>query len=365
MLQTIIYFLRKFDWVLISCVMVLAVVGLSAIYSVDLSRGSQLIFFPTQLTAFLLGVTAVVVMTNFRPNFYKKYTKSFYLLSVILLIGVLFFGVTINATTGWYRIGGVSFQPVELAKIGLILMLAYRVSRTGRRFDKLEFFLSSGFLAFIPVSLVLLQPDLGSAFILFSIWFSFILATGVKKRYIAAIVLVLASSFLFGWFFLFKDYQKQRFTAFLNPQQNPLSSGYNLQQSLIAIGSGGWTGRGLGLGTQSQLKFLPAAHTDFVFSVIAEELGFVGVMLVLVPFFILLWRLVEIAEKSSDEFGSYLAFGVAVFFLVQFFLNIGSTLGLVPITGVTLPFVSYGGTSLLINFILIGIVESVVAYDLV
>lgn len=360
MIQKLIRVLRRYDWVLFFCVLVLSIVGLAAIYSVDLSRGSQLSLFSTQLIAFFLGIFLVVVLSNLHTKVYEKYTKLIYLTSIILLVGVLFFGVTVNATTGWYRFMGFSFQPVEVAKIALILILAYTTSQAGQMFDKPDFFLSTGFLAVIPVVLVLLQPDLGSAFVLFCIWLGFIFAAGVKKIYIIGILATLVTVFLGGWFFLFQDYQKERFTSFLNPEANPLSSGYNLQQSLIAIGSGGWTGRGLGFGVQSQLKFLPEAHTDFIFSVIAEELGFIGSMLVIIPFFILLWRLVEIAEESKDEFSSYLVYGIAIFFFVQFFLNIGSTLGLVPITGVTLPFVSYGGTSLLVNLIMIGLAESVV-----
>lgn len=364
MLKKIILFLRGYDWIMAASVFVLIVVGLSAIYSVDLSRGAEsLNFLPTQLVALGLGIILLIVAARSHTTVYKKYTPYIYIASLILLLGVLFFGVTISGTTGWYRIGSLSFQPAEIAKVGLILILGWLVDRTGRRFYEFSFFFSSGFLAFLAVALILLQPDLGSAFILFGIWASFLFFTNVKKRYIFTLVISVVGVFLLGWFFLFEDYQKARLTTFINPSSDPLGAGYNLQQSLIAIGSGRWFGRGLGFGSQSQLKFLPEAQTDFIFSVIAEELGFVGVLLIIIPFFVLLWRLAETADRSKSEFGAYVAFGAAIFFFLQFMLNVGSSAGLLPITGVPLPFVSYGGSSLIINLLLVGVVESIAKYS--
>lgn len=364
MIKKIILFLRGYDWGLIASVFVLLVVGFSAIYSVDLSRGGEnLTYFPTQLIALCLGFGMLAIAAKSHITVYKKYAPYFYILSLLLLLGVLFFGVTVSGTTGWYRIGGLSFQPAEIAKVGLIFILGWLVDKVGRRFYEFSFFFSSGFLAFLAVALIMLQPDLGSAFILFGIWTSFLFFTNVKKRYIFTLIAAAVGVFFLGWFFLFEDYQKARLTTFVDPSSDPLGSGYNLRQSLIAIGSGRWLGRGLGFGSQSQLKFLPEAQTDFIFSVIAEELGFVGVLLIIIPFFIMLWRMVEIAEKSDSEFGSYVAFGAAIFLFLQFVLNVGSSAGLLPITGVPLPFVSYGGSSLIINLLLIGVVESIAKHS--
>ncbi|MFB6225992.1 MAG: FtsW/RodA/SpoVE family cell cycle protein [Candidatus Paceibacteria bacterium] len=356
------YYLQEYDWLLVVSVIFLVSIGLAAIYSVDLSRGDQLNFIYTQLAAAGLGAVAMIVGGSMHIAVYKKYSRLFYFFSILLLVGVLFFGVTVSGTKGWYRFMGLSFQPVEVGKIGLILIMSLLTTEVGRRFYELKFFASSIFLTALIVGPVLLQPDLGSAMILIGIWVSYLLFTGVKKKYLLGLFVSFVAVALLGWSFVLADYQKERFVTFLNPQKDPLGAAYNLRQSIIAIGSGGWFGRGLGFGSQSQLKFLPEAHTDFVFSVIAEELGFIGSLLVILPFFVLVWRLIKIAAESKDEFGSYLVFGIAAFFLIQFFLNIGSAIGLAPIVGVTLPFVSYGGSSLVINLFLIGVVESVVRY---
>ncbi len=362
MWKKIRFYLQSYDWVLITAVFFLVAVGLAAIYSVDLSQGENFNLLYTQLAALIIGTAGLVIGSSLHVTVYKKYARPFYFLVLILLVGVLFFGVKISGTRGWYRFAGLSLQPVELGKIALILILSLLTTKIGRRFYEFKFLASTIFLTFLIVGLVLLQPDLGSAFILVGIWVSYLIFTGVKKEYLLGLF---ATSFLigvFGWFFILEGYQKERLVTFLNPQRDPLGAAYNLRQSIIAVGSGGWIGRGLGFGSQSQLKFLPEAHTDFIFSVIAEELGFIGSMLIIISFFVLVWRLIRIAEKSSNEFGSYVVFGIAAFFLLQFLLNIGSAVGLAPIIGVTLPFVSYGGSSLVVNLFLIGIAESVVRY---
>jgi rod shape determining protein RodA len=205
------------------------------------------------------------------------------------------------------------------------------------------------------VGLILLQPDLGSSLVLFGIWFGVMILAGIKKRYIALLVCLLVVVFSLGWLFVFQDYQKDRLLTFAYSDRDPLGAGYNVIQSIIAIGSGQFFGRGLGFGSQSQLHFLPEAQTDFVFSVIAEELGFIGTFIVLTLYFLLLWRLIRVAQLSTSEFGAYVVLGIIFLFIIQLVLNIGGSTGLLPITGVTLPFVSYGGSSLITNYILIGI----------
>ena len=181
---------------------------------------------------------------------------------------------------------------------------------------------------------------------------------GIKKRYVILLLVFLIAGFFIGWFFLFQTYQKERLFTFVDSERDPLGAGYNVTQSVIAIGSGGFFGRGLGFGSQSQLHFLPEAQTDFIFAVIAEELGFVGAVIVLVLFFLMLWRLIRIARLAGSEFGAYLVSGIVLLFLIQLVLNIGGAAGLLPITGVTLPFVSYGGSSLLAFFAALGILMS-------
>lgn len=352
-------FLRSYDWFLTVVVFILASFGLLAIYSVDLSRGESLTFFPTQLTAFILGFFVFFAAGAMHKVRYESGARLIYLAALLLLVLVLIphVGTEIRGTHGWFRFGGVSFQPAEFAKLALVILLGWLIHRQARRFDRFEFVVSSGLATGLLGGLILMQPDLGSASILFALWFILLFFVGVKKRYLFGIVIFFIILFVVGWFFLFKDYQKGRFTAFLHPEDQ--TYGYNVRQSIIAIGSGKLFGRGLGFGSQSQLHFLPEAQTDFIFSVIGEELGFVGIFMLLTLYFLLFWRLTTIARAAPDDFSAYTTLGIASLFFVQMLINIGGAAGMLPITGVTLPFVSYGGTSLIMNFFLLGVAESI------
>lgn len=352
--------LRKFDWVILLLAWVLVAIGLSALYSIDLSRGNTLTFFPTQLTAMSLGVVVFFIASLLHSSFYQASAKLSYVICWLFLLAVLFLGETIRGTRGWFQFFGLSFQPAELAKVGLILFSAWWIEFQGRRFDRWQFVLTSGFFTFLLVLLVLFQPDLGSAMILLGIWFGLLFLTGVKKRFIALLLVLFVIIGSIGWTFVLQNYQKDRFLTFIDSSRDPLGAGYNVRQSIIAIGGGQFFGRGLGFGSQSQLHFLPEAQTDFVFSVIAEELGFAGSFTVLVLYFLLLWRLLVIAKNAESDFGSYTVLGIILMFFLQILVNIGGATGFLPITGVTLPFLSSGGSSLLINFLLLGIVESIV-----
>lgn len=349
---------RRFDWVVLASVLILSMLGLAAIYSVDLSRGDSLTFFPTQIIALALGLVAVVVISNIHISFFESYARIFYLVAVVLLVAVLFFGISIRGTTGWFRVAGFSFQPAEFAKLALIIFLGWRIARQSRRFDTWQFVAATGIMAGIFAGLIMAQPDLGSAAILMGIWFGLVMLSGTKKRYIFGLISVVVIALVIGWSFFFKTYQKERLLTFIDPERDPLGSGYNVTQSIIAVGSGQIFGRGLGFGSQSQLHFLPEAQTDFIFAVIGEELGFIGVNIMLIVYVVLLWRLVHIAKNCTSDFSAYTVLGIALLFLFQMIVNVGAAIGLLPLTGVTLPFVSYGGSSLLINMILIGISES-------
>lgn len=352
--------IKRFDWLLIGFPLGIVAVGLSAIYSIDLSRGDTLTFFPTQTLALFLGLGAVFVLGSLHVSVFRSSAQLSYWIALLLLIAVLIFGETIRGTTGWFRILGFSFQPAEFAKIGCVLLLSWWITKQGRRFDRLEFVISSGLSTLILCGLIMLQPDLGSAAVIGAIWFGMLLLAGVKKKYVGGLLLFLGLATLFSWFFLFAPYQKDRVLNFLYPEKDPLRSGYNVSQSIIAIGAGQVTGRGLGFGSQSQLHFLPEAQTDFIISVIGEELGFVGIALVLLLFIGLLWRLLAVARRTEDDFSAFVLFGTALLFFVQIFVNIGGATGVLPVTGVTLPFLSYGGSSLIMNFLLIGIAQSIV-----
>jgi rod shape determining protein RodA len=349
---------RKFDWLLIAAVLVLVSISLSAVYSLDLSRGETLIFFPTQAIAFALGLILLLVTGFLRASIYRQGAKLIYLFSLLSLVVVLFFGQTVRGTTGWFKFGSFSFQPAELAKVALIIFGAWWISRQSRRFERSQFVVSSGFFTFLLAALSMLQPDLGSALVLGGIWFGMLFITGTKRRFIFGLLGVFFAVAVLGWFFFLKDYQKDRLLTFLDSGRDPLGAGYNVTQSIIAIGAGQFLGRGLGFGSQSQLHFLPEAQTDFVFSVIAEELGFLGVLVLLGLYFLILWRLLNLAQKVNDDFCAHLILGILLLFLVQLIVNIGGAIGFLPVTGVTLPFVSYGGSSLMINLLLIGIAQS-------
>lgn len=354
-----IFLFRSFDWLIPALVLVLSAVSLAAVYSIDLSRGQNLDFFPTQVLALIAGLCLFFLAGLAHVSFYRAAAKLIYLFSLLLLAAVLFFGETVRGTTGWFRLGSLSFQPAEFAKVGLIIFLAWWISIQARRFDRWQFVLTSGFFTLLPVVLIAFQPDFGSALILLGIWFGLLLLVGVKKRYIACLLGILALTSLFSWNFVLKDFQKERVLTFLDSERAPLKAGYNVSQSIIAIGSGKFFGRGLGFGSQSQLHFLPEAQTDFILSAIAEELGFIGVLVVLAIYFLLIWRLLHIAKTSHDDFTSYLVLGVLLMFFIQLIINVGGATGLLPVTGVTLPFLSYGGSSLAMNFLLLGVVESV------
>lgn len=353
--------LRTYDWLLAAIVFVLVSIGFAAIYSVDLSRGGgeTLIYFPKQLLAFFLGAIVFFLGGRFHIALYYATARVFFFIASALLILVLFFGQTIRGTTGWFVLGPLSFQPAEVAKAALILLLGYIVARVGRRFDRIQYIIATALPAFFLAALVLLQPDLGSASVLLLLWVGVLIVTAKKKWHLGAIAGFFVVVGIIGWLFFFQEYQRERFLTFFYPDRDPLGAGYNVAQSVIAVGAGKVFGRGLGFGSQSQLRFLPEAQTDFIFSVIAEELGFLGAFAVLVLYGLLLFRLISVARSAPNDFGAYTVFGIAWLFFVHMTLNIGAAIGLLPVTGVTLPFLSYGGSSLLMNFFLLGIVQSV------
>lgn len=351
---------ENFDWPLAVAMVLLFSLGIMSIYSVDLSRGSELILFRKQVIAFAIGTVLFVFAATRRYTFFYSFSKFAYFISIVFLIAVLIVGRGIRGTVGWFSVGGFNFQPVELAKVGLILLLSYVIYNFGRRFEKPIFFIGTGIITFLMVGLVMLQPDLGSSLLLLAIWFGLMLIAGARKSLIAGFIFLSVLAAVIGWLFVLQPYQKDRVLTFVDPSRDPLSSGYNVSQALIAIGSGKFFGRGLGFGSQSQMRFLPEAQTDFVFSVIGEELGFVGVVVLLGLYVVLFWRLLLIIKRSDNDYVSAVIYGISILFLAQLVVNIGANLGLLPVTGVTLPLVSYGGSSLIIDMLLLGIAESMV-----
>lgn len=358
MFSRLFHEIRQHDWILTCSVVLLMAIGLAAVYSIDLSRGGALVLTPRQAIAMGGGFVALWLFGSIHRTSYRRTAPYLYVAAVVLLLAVLIFGTTIRGTTGWFRFAGFSFQPVEFAKIALILFTAYLIHRHARRFERMEFFIGTILGAGLLMGLVLLQPDTGSALVLAGLWFGVFALTRTRRRYVIGVVGVGIVLSVISWFFLLAPYQKDRVIAFIHGGDVEADASYNLEQSIIAIGSGQLTGQGLGLGSQSQLHFLPEAQTDFIFAAIGEELGFIGAVTVIILFCTIIGRLLWLATQASDDFEAYTLIGIAVLFGLHLIINVGGVLRLLPLTGIPLPFVSYGGSSLVMSCFLIGVAQS-------
>lgn len=348
------------DWYLIINIFLLMIFGLATLYSLQINIDRpNFEVFNHQLVLALVGLGMFILISFVNFKVWADYYKIILFGGALLLIAVLLFGTDIRGTTGWLVILGQGFQPVEFVKIALIIFLARLFSQGDYQTSPVKGLLVSGAGALLLIALTLLQPDFGSAMLLFATWLGMYFLLPIRKKTVLIMAVVgLAAALTFGLFFL-KDYQKDRLLTFLNPQADPLDSGYNVRQAVVAVGSGQLVGRGLGLGSQSQLNFLPEQQTDFIFAVIAEELGFVGAGLVLLLFFGLLIRVYAIANLAKDNFANFFCLGLICLLTAQIFINIGMNLGIAPVTGVPLPLISYGGSSLLSILILLGIVHNI------
>ena len=282
-----------------------------------------------------------------------------YIVSILLLIVVLFLGKQVRGATSWFHFGIISFEPVELAKPIIIFILAEYFSLRHIELYRIRHIVISGIYMLVPVALVFLQPDLGSAAVLIFLWLGVMIVAGIKLRQLVVLFLIGTIIFAGAWLAVLKPYQKERITSFINPYFDPLGSGYHRIQSIIAIGSGKIWGKGLGQGSQSQLKFLPDRYTDFIFASIAEEMGFVGVLLIFIFYFLMFFRIIKISMAASNNFARLFCVGTAIVFLFHIVVNVGMNLGLLPIAGISLPFISTGGSNLLVSFVTIGIVQSI------
>jgi rod shape determining protein RodA len=360
-LNRYLQFFYRFDWLLAIAVFLLVSFGLAAIYSVALGQGQgEFLNFQKQLIWLVVGFVVLFVMSYLDYHYWQHLRWVLYGIGLVLLVLVLTpLGTSIRGTSGWFIFGPVSFQPVELMKIFTVIALADLASRYGRGLYKLWELAALGVIAAVPFGLVMLQPDFGSGMVLFFTWLALFLLLVKKKWHILLLLGGMAALFMVAWFFVFADYQKDRLMTFVNPTLDPLGSGYNVRQSIIAVGAGQLFGRGLGFGSQSQLKFIPESQTDFIFAVIAEELGFIGVVLLIGLFGFVFYRLFRIATRAPDDFGMFLVLLISVLLFTHIFINIGFCLGLLPVTGISLPFVSYGGSFLVAMMSMIGIALNV------
>lgn len=347
------------DWIVLLAVYLLLGVGLLTIFSLSGGFPHQNIFVRQSLFA-VIGTLALVSFPLFDYRHLSKLSTPLYFLMVGVLLFVLVFGSTIRGTSGWIQVAGFQFQPVELSKIVLIIFLASFISKKRSELGDFVRLFASLVLTSLLIFLVLKQPDLGSALVLAGIWFSMVIVSGIRKRHLALLAVFFVAAVSVGWFFL-APYQQERILTFLHPDRDRQGSGYNVFQSLVAVGSGGMSGKGLGHGSQSQFQFLPERHTDFIFAVVSEELGFIGAGLVLFLFGVMLSRVVGAALSARDNFGYLLGMGIASMIFIQVVVNIGMNVGVLPVTGIPLPLVSYGGSSLLSVFLGIAIVQNIVS----
>jgi rod shape determining protein RodA len=361
MFNSVKLWFKKVDWLLMLNTFFLLLFSLAALYSLSADQvfdSSNL--FVRQLVFVLIGFVLVVLFTLFDYRWLKNYHKIILAIVFGLLVFVNIFADPIRGMTGWLAIGGQTFQPSEFAKLAIVFFLASYMTKHSHEFYRAKHLLITGAITGVFAGLVASQPDFGSAVIIFATWFIMLLFVKMPKRYFVYIIILLVLISILLWFFVFVDYQQDRLISFLNPTSDVLGQGYNVYQSMIAVGSGQLLGRGLGLGPQSQLNFLPEQYSDFIFAVIAESFGLWGSIILLLLFVLFYIRLITVVKNSGNAFASWMVLGFVIYLSAQTFVNIAMTIGIAPVTGITLPFVSYGGSSLLTSFIVLGIVQNVI-----
>jgi rod shape determining protein RodA len=352
---------KGIDWILFFSIVPIVFFGLITMYSfVDSNQ-----LFTKQLTWFLASVFVFVVLSSIDFKFLRRTESivSLYLLSIFLLLTLFIIGKAVKGSQSWFDFGIFSFQPVDLAKLILVLTLAKYFSRRHIEIRNVRHIIISGIYALIFFILVALQPDFGSSIIIFLIWFGMVMVSGISKKHLIAVSLTGIIVFATLWGFAFKDYQKDRILTFINPLHDIRGAGYNAYQSMITVGSGEFFGKGIGYGTQSRLKFLPEYQTDFIFAAFAEEWGFVGVLILFICYGVLISRILSVAKKGATNFETLFAIGFSILIMSHFIIHVGMNVGLLPVTGLNMPFMSYGGTNLLVLFIGVGILMSMRKYS--
>ncbi len=342
------------DWWMLGASVLLFGLGLLLVYSLTWPDDNR---FIKQLVFFGLALLGFFAIQIFDVHFWRNASVVLYIIIVILLLGLLLFAEPTRGTRGWIRLGPVALQVAEFAKLITIIFLATTLEKLHFDLGRFKHVLLALTIVGIPALFTLLQPDFGSMFILAVSGGVMILYTGLQKKVLLGITCALLVTFAIGWFGVLQPYQKDRVLTFMNPQADPLGAGYNVTQAMVAIGSGGLWGRGIGAGTQSQLNFLPEQETDFIFASLAEELGFVGSVVLLILYLFVLWRLYKRMSQGANLFLNFVTIGIFTLFMTQGVINIGMNMGLFPVTGITLPFVSYGGSSLIVSYLSLGLIQ--------
>ncbi|KPK28464.1 MAG: rod shape-determining protein RodA [Nitrospira bacterium SG8_3] len=355
---------QHFDWILLGFTLMLVGIGLLSLYSAvnagpDVAHVTGPVYLK-QAYWFGIGAGLMVVMFLFNYRWMNRWAFAIYAVSVALLVAVAFVGKEVSGSQRWLSIGPLSFQPSELIKISVVILLArYFSDRSSEEGFTLKDLWKPLVWTLIPFLLIARQPDLGTGLIVLLIAGSVTLFMKIERRSLILLTAGGVVGSLVAWFFLLEDYQKKRILVFLNPDRDPLGAGYHVKQSMIAVGSGTFLGKGFLKGTQNALSFLPEQHTDFIFSVLAEEWGFLGsATVVTVYLLVVIWGL-SVAMRSKEPFGTILAVGITSMIFWQAVINVGMALGLLPVVGVTLPLISYGGSSLVAVMLGMGILMNI------
>jgi len=350
--------LANFDWRLLALVIVTAAIGVVLVFSAT-HKTAQPYLYLTQLLWVGIGLGFLLLILFFDYHFLAQISKYIYGISLLMLIYPLLFGSEVSGARRWIRWGGFSLQPSEVAKIATLLLLAYYYAEMERVVLRFRDVLIPGLIAALPAVLVALQPDLGSALTFVAIYLGVSFVAGARFRAIGQLILILLLIAVVSWFTVLKDYQKERLTTFLKPRLDPADAGYQVRQLKIAVGSGGIWGKGFLHGSQSQLEFVPAQHTDFIFSLLAEEEGFVGTVLMLGLYLGILLRMLKSAKVARDPLGVFITGGFLSLFLFQLSTNICMTVGLMPTSGLPIPLLSYGGSYMIATLAGVGLVLNV------
>ena len=360
--MSIFAYIQKMDIVLAGAAALLALFGVGELVAMAQGNPAMASYQYKQLIAIGIGVIMMFGLSFLDYRFFKNNSYAvilLYVISVLALVVLLVIGKQTRGLTGWFTIGGFAFAPVETTKIVLALLLAKYFSLRHVEMYRWFHIIISFLYVSVPMALVLMEPDLGSVVVVFSLWLGIILFSGISRRQVALLVVLGMVVAWAGWTHTLEPYQKERIISFVNPYHDPQGVGYNAIQAMIAVGSGGMFGKGLGYGSQVQLGFLPEAHTDFMFASIAEEFGLFGVMIMVLLLYIIIWRIMRIGLHAENNFARIFCAAMMMLIFIHVVISMGMNVGLMPVIGIAFPFLSYGGSNLLALFMGLGLVQSI------
>lgn len=358
-MKNLLIHLKKLDWILIVSTFLLISIGLLSIYSSSLGR-DDFLNFKKQIIFIIVGLLLIFIFSFFDWRIFRDDSYLIlilYFICFFLLLGLFFFAPEIRGVKSWYRLGPFTFDPIVLTKLILVILLAKYFSTRHVEMYHIRHILLSGVYVALPAILIFLQPNFGAVLIIFALWIGILIISGIKLKHFFILVLIGILFFAFSWSTLLKDYQRERILSFFYPV-DPLGAGWSQNQARIAIGAGGFFGQGFTKGSQTQHGFLPEPQTDFIFASIAEEFGLIGIGVLFFLFSLFFWRIIKIATLTTSNFSRLFAIGFASVIFAQIFIHIGMNLGLLPIIGIPLPLVSYGGSSFMAICIGLGILQN-------